>query len=100
MLSVTKYFFVLDKYFVHGFKQVSPKQNDFQAVDKIFVKDNKYFVIDKIILFRTNLILSRTKNIKRASFFHEVQLYKSKKTWQMIQGLFEYEYVFLTNKKV
>ena len=32
-------------------------------MDKIFVMGKKYFVIDKIILSRTNLILSRTKNV-------------------------------------
>ena len=32
-------------------------------MDKISVLDKKHFVMDKIILSRTNLILSRTKNI-------------------------------------
>ena len=32
-------------------------------MDKIFVMDKKYFVIDKIIFSWINLILTRTKNI-------------------------------------
>ena len=32
-------------------------------MDKIFVLDKKYFVLNKIILSRANLILSWTKNV-------------------------------------